>query len=219
MKSTIATLGVAGLALVSTAIPAFAADNPSNGADKVDICHGGKLINIALQGVGGVNAHSGHMDDIVPPNELLPAGLNWTAEGIATFGNGCVPMTVPPIVVTPPPVVVTPPPVVVTPPPVVVTPPPVVTPPAVVEQPVVAVEVPAARTPAPAAAAPKGAAAAAPAAAAAVSRGTNQGYNAQTAVGGTDQDATWLAGLGVLLGAGAVVALRRKSRTESPTAG
>jgi MYXO-CTERM domain-containing protein len=52
-----------------------------------------------------------------------------------------------------------------------------------------------------------------------VSRGTNQGYNAQTSAGGTGGSTTWLAGLGVLLGAGALVSARRKSRAESPTAG
>lgn len=77
---------------------------------------------------------------------------------------------------------------------------------------------PAAQTPAPQVAAPKAKAPAAKAPAA-VSKGTNQGFNAQTSVGGTDDSTTWLAGLGVLLGAGAVVAVRRKSRTESPTAG
>ncbi len=76
---------------------------------------------------------------------------------------------------------------------------------------------PAVKTPAGQAAVPQGAVAQVPAAA--VSRGTNQGFNAQTSVGGTADSTTWLAGLGVLLGAGAVVAVRRKSRTESPTAG
>ncbi|HBH58616.1 MAG TPA: hypothetical protein DIT15_02725, partial [Arthrobacter bacterium] len=98
-------------------------------------------------------------------------------------------------------------------------------PPVVLDQPVVSTDVPgtvtpAAQTPAPQAATPQGAAVTVPAAeAAAVSKGTNEGFNAQTAVGGTDKSTTWLAGLGVLLGAGAVVAVRRKSRTESPTAG
>jgi LPXTG-motif cell wall-anchored protein len=76
---------------------------------------------------------------------------------------------------------------------------------------------PAAQAPAGQAAAPQGAVTKIPAAA--VSRGTNQGFNAQTAVGGTEGGTTWLAGLGLLLGAGAVVSVRRRSRTESPTAG
>ncbi|QHK21004.1 hypothetical protein GU243_16260 [Pseudarthrobacter psychrotolerans] len=45
----------------------------------------------------------------------------------------------------------------------------------------------------------------------AVSQGTNQGFNAQTAVGGAESAPTWLAGLGVMLGAGALVAVRRRS--------
>jgi MYXO-CTERM domain-containing protein len=91
-----------------------------------------------------------------------------------------------------------------------------------VEKPAVLTETPV--TPAPAAEKPAGQAAVPPGAvakvpAAVVSRGTNQGYNAQTSVTGTGGSTTWLAGLGVLLGAGAVVSVRRKSRTESPTAG
>ncbi|MDE8667846.1 hypothetical protein PY310_04530 [Pseudarthrobacter sp. H3Y2-7] len=90
------------------------------------------------------------------------------------------------------------------------------------EQPPVVPETPV--TPAPAAEKPAGQAAVpqravAKVPAAVVSRGTNQGYNAQTSVTGTGGSTTWLAGLGVLLGAGAVVSVRRKSRTESPTAG
>ncbi|MDE8588481.1 hypothetical protein [Arthrobacter sp. NQ4] len=147
----------------------------------------------------------------------------------------------PPVVVDPPvtPPVVTPPPVVDPP---VVTPPteqpPAVTPPAnetpvVVDQPVEqpAVQPPAdtpvAETPAvvppaavapaavPAQATPAQQAAAAPKAApaaAAASVGTNQGYNAQTAVGAADGAPGWLAGVGALAAAGAAVAVRRRPR-------
>ena len=149
------------------------------------------------------------------------------------------PVVTPPAVVDPP--VVTPP--VVTPPavvdPPVVTPPtvvdpPVVTPPVVVDQPVVqppaaapVVDPPAAvvaaatpAQPAPAqqvAAAPQVAAQDAPAAAP-VSVGTNQGFNAQTAVDARDGGPTWLAGVGALAAAGAAVAVRRRSRSVN-TAG
>lgn len=148
------------------------------------------------------------------------------------------PVVTPPAVVDPP--VVTPPvvtpPTVVDPP--VVTPPaeqpPAVTPPAnetpvvvdqPVEQPVVQppAESPAAQTPAPEspagvvpaavpaqAAAPKAAPKAAPAAAP-VSVGTNQGYNAQTAVE-ADSTPGWLAGFGALAAAGALVGIRRRPR-------
>lgn len=146
----------------------------------------------------------------------------------------------PPVVVDPPvtPPVVTPP--VVTPPvqePPAVTPPvqeppvvvsqPVQEPPVVVSQPLqeqspakpetVVVEPPAvvapaavAAQPAPAkqvAAAPKAAPQAAPAP---FSVGTNEGFNAQTAVGAPDGGPGWLAGVGALAAAGAVVAVRRR---------
>lgn len=54
------------------------------------------------------------------------------------------------------------------------------------------------------------------AAPAATSVGTNQGYNAQTAVGGSDSSPSWLAGLGALAAAGAAVAVRRRTRLFSP---
>ncbi|ALV41557.1 hypothetical protein AU252_10680 [Pseudarthrobacter sulfonivorans] len=199
-----------GLAMLSVTAPASAADNFS-------LCHNGHTISIDLSGVNGLGAHSGHSRDVIPPNELLPGGLNWDEQGMADFENDCEAVTLPPVVVPPvvvPPVVV--PPVVV--PPVVV--PPVVVPPVVVDTPAVVAGAAGAVTPAAQTPAPKAAAAKAPAAAAAaVSQGTNQGFNAQTAIGGSDENTTWLAGLGVLLGAGTVVAVRRKSRTESPTAG
>ena len=213
MKRAITTLGVVGLALFSVAVPA-SADNENQEEKLVSICHGGSIISMAPQGVGGPNGHSGHPEDIIEPYDLLPDGLNWNAaDGFKNCG-----------VVVPPVVVVTPPPVVVVTPetPVIVTP----ETPAVVETPAAAVVpavVPAGQTPAPQAAAPKAAApkaaAKVPAAAAPAVKGTNQGYNAQTSVGGAGESTTWLAGLGVLLGAGALVALRRRSRTESPTAG
>jgi len=54
-------------------------------------------------------------------------------------------------------------------------------------------------------------------AAAPVSRGTNQGFNAQTAVGGNPASPAWLGGIGALVAAGAAVAIRRRS-ASSPTA-
>ncbi|MFF2346189.1 hypothetical protein ACFVTD_10975, partial [Pseudarthrobacter sp. NPDC058119] len=60
------------------------------------------------------------------------------------------------------------------------------------------------------AAAPKAAPKAAPAAAP-VSVGTNQGYNAQTAVE-ADSTPGWLAGFGALAAAGALVGIRRRPR-------
>ncbi|MCU1517413.1 MAG: hypothetical protein JWQ75_2134 [Pseudarthrobacter sp.] len=43
----------------------------------------------------------------------------------------------------------------------------------------------------------------------------NQGFNAQTAAGGTDIAPGWLGGLGVMLAAGATVAVRRRSRLQT----
>lgn len=204
MKRTFATLGVAGLALLSVSAPAIAADN-------FTICHKGKTIAIDLNGVG-LGGHNGHEDDIIPPNPLLPDGSNWPVGGDPS--QACLAPT--PVVVVPPAVVV----VDDTSTEVEVVDRTEVAPPAVVTG-VPAALTPAAQTPAPQVAAPKAPAAKAPAAKApaAVSKGTNQGFNAQTAVGGADDSTTWLAGLGVLLGAGAVVAVRRRSRTESPMAG
>ncbi|WP_104062912.1 LPXTG cell wall anchor domain-containing protein [Arthrobacter sp. 4R501] len=210
MKRTFATLGVLGLAMLSVTAPAYAASD-------FTLCHNGSELTIDISGSGALAGHTRHRDDIIPPNAVLPDGFNWPAGGDPEQPCLAV-VVVPPVVVPPvvvPPVVV--PPVVV--PPVVVPPvvPPVVDPPAVVPQTQVAgaAVTPAAQTPAPKAAAAKAPAAAA----AAVSQGTNEGFNAQTAIGGSEESTTWLAGLGVLLGAGAVVAVRRKSRTESPTAG
>ena len=202
MKRTLATLGVMGLALLSvTATPASAADNYT-------LCHNGKTITIDLNGVNGLAGHGGHDDDIIPPNPLLPAGMNWwPVGGDPTQACLAPPPVVPPVVV--PPVV----------PPVVVPPAeePVVVPPAVVETPVlgsaavvqtpVTGVTPTMQTPAAAATVqtPAGAGAAA------VSQGTNQGFNAQTSVGGAESAPTWLAGLGLMLGAGALVAVRRRS--------
>jgi LPXTG-motif cell wall-anchored protein len=53
---------------------------------------------------------------------------------------------------------------------------------------------------------------AAAAAVATTGLGTNQGYNAQTAVGGSNSP-SWLAGAGALAAAGAAVAFRRSRRT------
>ncbi|HJV99552.1 MAG TPA: hypothetical protein VJ617_10710 [Arthrobacter sp.] len=228
MKRTFATLGVMGLGLISLTAPAMAAPN------MVIVCHDGGATGTTWQplqfNVNGLSGHDEHPTDIIPPNESIPAGLNWTNAGKILYIDNCAPLPAgetppvyPPVVV--PPVVVPPievPPVVETP--VVETPvletPVVETP--VVETPVVAtpvVEAPVVQTPV-TTVTPTVQTPAAPAAtvqtpaltgAAAVSQGTNQGFNAQTAVGGTESAPTWLAGLGVMLGAGALVAVRRRS--------
>ncbi|WP_165478255.1 hypothetical protein [Arthrobacter sp. S39] len=233
MKRTFATLGVMGLGLISLTAPAMAAPN------QVVVCHAGgtgaTVWDAIAFNVNGLSGHAGHPDDIIPPNSSIPGGLNWTNDGKITYIANCAPLppgeeppvyppVIPPVVVPPvEPVVVVPPvePVVVVPPvePVVVVPPveqtvvvppveqTVVVPPAVVEAPVVQAPV---VVQAPATTAVTGKTPAATGAVA-VSQGTNQGFNAQTAVGGSDSAPTWLAGLGVMLGAGAVVAIRRRS--------
>ena len=213
-----------GLGLISLTAPAMAAPN------QVVVCHAGgtgaTVWDAIAFNVNGLSGHAGHPDDIIPPNSSIPGGLNWTNDGKITYIANCAPLppgeeppvyppVIPPVVVPPvEPVVVVPPvePVVVVPPveQTVVVPPveqTVVVPPAVVEAPVVQAPV---VVQAPATTAVTGKTPAATGAVA-VSQGTNQGFNAQTAVGGSDSAPTWLAGLGVMLGAGAVVAIRRRS--------
>ena len=221
MKRTFATLGVMGLGLITLTAPAMAAPN------QVVVCHAGgtgaTVWDAIAFNVNGLSGHAGHPGDIIPPNSSLPDGLNWTNDGKITYIANCAPLppgetppiyppVEPPVVVVDPPVVVPPvEPVVVVPPvePVVVVPPAeqTVVPPAAVEAPVVQSPV---VVQAPATTATTGRTPAATGAVA-VSQGTNQGFNAQTAVGGSESAPTWLAGLGVMLGAGAVVAIRRRS--------
>ena len=220
MKRAITTLGVLGLAAIAVAAPAVA-DRGDDEDDKIIICHAGSGSNSGhftanSVAVPSLNGHDEHSKDIIPPNDGMDYGQNWDAVGQAIHANGCV--VLPPVVVQPidVPPVVTPP---VDVPPVEV--PPVDVPPAgalvvLPEQSVVVPEQPAAVLPqaeVPQAGVPQ-AAAAAPATGATAStiQGTNQGYNAQTAVGGSDSAPSWLAGLGALLTAGAAVAFRRKSR-------
>jgi outer membrane biosynthesis protein TonB len=217
-------LGVLGLTAFAVAAPAVA----DRGTDdkKIIICHasGGGIYEGVDISVSALAGHELHAEDIIPPNDGIGA-RNWDATGIGIHGNSCKVPAAPPVVNQPvenPPVVNQPvenPPVVNQPvvEPQVVTPvveqSPVVPPAAVVPPPatVVVPEQPAAAQPR--AAAPQQAAAAAAAPAATTSLGTNQGYNAQTAVGGSDGAPSWLAGLGALFAAGAAVMLRRKSHS------
>lgn len=235
MKRTFVTVGVVGLGLLSVTAPAMAAP------ERVIVCHndGGSWAPLEFN-INGLNGHDQHPLDIIPPTSESP-GKNWTDAGKLLYVDKCAALppgeTLPEVPdeedpaeedpVVEEPVVETP--VVETP--VVETP--------VVETPVV--QTPAGETPAltpaaeqsavvpPAAApgvAPQAAAPVAPAQRAAVqqptavtgatSLGTNQGYNAQTAVGGSDSTPSWLAGLGALAAAGAAVALRRRSRPFTP---
>ena len=216
MKRALATLGVAGIVLLSVPAPAYAAND-------VKICHNGHVVWVNIHAVDGPSDHAGHPDDIISPEDLPPYGLNWTPQGIETYENSCVPkLPVPPGEEHPPSEEQPPgeehPPVKENPP-VKEEPKPELEQPALAQTPVTLTPAPQVAAPqvtAPKAAAPKGAVTKAPAP---VSRGTNQGFNAQTAVGGSEQNGTWLAGLAVLAGAGAVVAVRRTTRLEAPTAG
>jgi hypothetical protein len=231
MKRAITTLGVLGLAAFAVTAPAVADTGGASGSgpdDKIIICHAGSGSNserftVNSVAVPSLNGHDGHAADIIPPNDGLENGQNWDAVGQAIHLHGCVapvdekpPVVVPPVeekapVVVPPvdvpmampvetPLVET---TVVTP---VVIPPveqPVVVPPVTVPQAAAAVVVP--QQPV-----------AAGAAMATTSLGTNQGYNAQTAVGSSGSP-SWLAGIGALLAAGGAVAFRR-TRRSLPTA-
>ncbi|MDT0170360.1 hypothetical protein [Pseudarthrobacter sp. BRE9] len=238
MKRTFATLGVVGLGLISLTAPAMAASDQV----VVCHWDGSTLVQMGFNanGTGGHDQHP--EDIIPPTAKLpagknwTNAGkTRYVNECGASLPPGEVidPVVTPPVVEQPP--VVTPP---AEQPPVVVDNPvteqpvveqPVVQPPVVLDYPVVtppvvvqpAAESPAAVAPAAApaqpapakqvAAAPKAAPKAAPAAAP-VSVGTNQGYNAQTAVGAPEAGPGWLAGLAALAAAGAAVAVRRRSR-------
>ena len=247
MKRTIGTLGAVGLAALVVAAPAVADRGWSDDAKIIICHAGSgsnaKHYTVNSVPVPSLNGHGHHGNDIIPPNDGLKYGKNWDAAGQAIYNNGCAaapPVDNPPVdnppVDNPPvdnPPVDNPPvdnPPVDNPPvdnPPVVNPP-VNNPPAVVP-PAVTPVVPPAAAPAvapPAAVTPvvpaqpaatqvqqaTGAVAAAP-----VSMGTNQGYNAQTAVGGNPASPAWLGGIGALVAAGAAVAIRRRS-ASSPTA-
>lgn len=125
MKRILAALAVTGLATLGASVAAIASPTESSGGgEMITICHATGsttnpfvVITIALNGLNG-HANENHQlsEDIIPPNSgtIAPDGQNWTADGRATFNNGCVPPTVPPVV---PPAVVPPvvPPAVVPP--------------------------------------------------------------------------------------------------------
>jgi hypothetical protein len=241
MKRTFATLGVVGLGLLSLTAPAMAASDRvivcHAGGTGATVW---EPLEFSANGIGGHAQHPTDIIPPTPkaPTGLnwTNAGKITYIASCAPLPPGEEPPVYPPVVVDPPvvvpPVVVPPvdvPPVVVPPvveQPVVETPvetpvveTPVVTP--VVETPVVApvvtpsVEQPAVVPPVtvpPAAAAVVVPEQAAAAAVATTGLGTNQGYNAQTAVGGSNSP-SWLAGAGALAAAGAAVAFRRSRRT------
>ncbi|GAC1605902.1 MAG: hypothetical protein NVS3B6_18670 [Pseudarthrobacter sp.] len=211
VKKALATLGVAGLALFSVTAPVYATDSPGNGqVSGGNNQHAGNGTNGNTDHGSGNNGNgNGNGSDHGNGNGNGNGHGNGNGNGNGN-GDDCTCHEETPPVETPPvetPPVETPP---VEQPPTVV--PPVVQPPTglVIAQAPVVVP-PAARPPAarPPAARPP----------VAVSKGTNQGFNAQTAAGGAEDSNTWLAGMGMLLGAGVVVTVRRRSRSDSsPTA-
>lgn len=89
MRRTLATLGILGaFALISA--PAAAADPE----DKIAICHAtgsdDNPFTSATVSLNALNGHENHGADIIPPNSVLPEGLNYDATGKALLANGCV---------------------------------------------------------------------------------------------------------------------------------
>ena len=241
MRKTIATLGIVGLGLMTTAVSANAT-TPDN-EKKITICHAtssatNPFVSVTIN-LKALNGHTGaqhtHLD-IVPVNDgdIMPQGQNLTDANLAILASGCATVGVDPVV----PPVDTP----VVPPvdtPVV---PPVDTP---VDTPAVPAggetpgdDTPGGETPGddtsggetpgddtsggdeePASAAPASAATVvAPKAAAAAAKKTNVGYNVQTAVGQTEDTGlpVWLMALtGVLTAGAATVVWRGTRRTRS----
>lgn len=83
---------------------------------KINICHATSsttnpfvAIEVALKALR--EGHGKHDGDIIPPNEVVTAGLNWTPENQAIHRNGCNKPVNPPVDPPPvdPPPVVTPP--------------------------------------------------------------------------------------------------------------
>lgn len=94
MRRTLGTLGILGLLSLSAAPTAVAVPE-----EKIEICHAtgsakNPFVRISIS-LNGLNGHGGHSGDIIPPNRLLPGGLNFDAAGQATYGNGCVPVGAP----------------------------------------------------------------------------------------------------------------------------
>jgi hypothetical protein len=218
-------MGVVGLGLISLTAPAMAAPN------MVIVCHDGSDTGTGWEplqfNVNGLNGHDGHASDIIPPNNSIPLGLNWTNAGKIIYIANCAPLPpgeTPPVYDTDPvdtdPVDTDPvdtDPVDTDP----VDTDPVDTDPVDTDPVDTGTNPPPAQGPASgqmgtsgSGPAPLASSAKAPAAAA-VSRGTNQGFNAQTAVGGAESAPTWLAGLSLMLGAGALVAVRRRSQEQA----
>lgn len=93
LSRSLATLGILGLLALSAA-PAVAAPE-----EKIDICHAtgsasNPFVSISVS-LNGLNGHADHGSDIIPPNSVLPEGLNFDATGEGTYKNGCVPVVAP----------------------------------------------------------------------------------------------------------------------------
>lgn len=173
--------------------PGGGGTTPDDRDKKITICHAtGSASNpfvsvtIALQGLNGhAGDHHQHSEDIIPPNngKVIPAGQNWTAEGQATYNNGCVPAGVTPTT-SPTDTPTTPPTGTPTTPPTGAVVPPAATP-----------VVPGA---------PAGGGAGAVVA-------PNEGFNVQTAVAAAPEQtlAPWIGGVAAILLTGAAIAARK----------
>lgn len=97
MKRTPARIAVRSAVAASLVLASFATAGAAIAAPKVKvtICHsaaGKKFVSITVDASAvDFHGHGDHAGDIVPPINGFP-GLNWTAQGAATYANGCVPV-------------------------------------------------------------------------------------------------------------------------------
>ena len=105
MRKTIATLGIVGLGLMTTAVSANAT-TPDN-EKKITICHAtssatNPFVSVTIN-LKALNGHTGaqhtHLD-IVPVNDgdIMPQGQNLTDANLAILASGCATVGVDPVV-------------------------------------------------------------------------------------------------------------------------
>lgn len=80
--------------LANGCVPLAGQGQPEKDQERVEICHAtgsdeNPFVRISIS-ISGLHGHGEHAGDIIPPNNFLPAGLNFDAAGEATFHNGCV---------------------------------------------------------------------------------------------------------------------------------
>lgn len=114
MKRILAAFGVTSLVLLGATATAAAspAESPGSDGEMVTICHAtgsesNPYVKISVN-INGLNGHIGHQhsEDIIPANDMLPAGQNldkvdwWNAGCVKPGGAVTPPPTTPPV--TPP---------------------------------------------------------------------------------------------------------------------